>query len=133
MHALCAAIGYGCVTVGGVGLSLDSAIDLFLDHVKVERGLARNSVEAYGRDLAKFRALRAEARASTTPTPSSRGTCSRYLVALSRGEAGGALAGAQPGRAARSSFEHLRAERHIARDPTADLELPRSGGHFPSR
>ncbi|MCU1278797.1 MAG: Phage integrase, N-terminal SAM-like domain, partial [bacterium] len=43
------------VTVGGVGLSLDSAIDLFLDHVKVERGLARNSVVAYGRDLAKFR------------------------------------------------------------------------------
>ena len=38
-----------------MGLSLDAAIDLFLDHVKIERGLARNSVEAYGRDLAKFR------------------------------------------------------------------------------
>jgi hypothetical protein len=37
-----------------VGLSFDSAIDLFLDHVKIERGLARNSVEAYARDLAKF-------------------------------------------------------------------------------
>src|ERR1700712_4197592 len=35
-------------------LSLDEGIDLFLDHVKVERGLARHTLEAYGRDLARF-------------------------------------------------------------------------------
>ena len=44
--------------------SLDVAIDLFLDHVKVERGLARNTVLAYGRDLAAFR--RHAARAGVT-------------------------------------------------------------------
>src|SRR5690242_17542729 len=32
-------------------LGLDEAVDLFLDHVKVERGLARHTIESYGRDL----------------------------------------------------------------------------------
>src|SRR5688572_19758931 len=41
--------------------SLDVAIDLFLDHIKVERGLARNTVLAYGADLVAFRAHAAEA------------------------------------------------------------------------
>ena len=35
-------------------LLLDEAVDLFLVHCKVERGLARHTLEAYGRDLARF-------------------------------------------------------------------------------
>ena len=38
-------------------LGLDEAVDLFLDHVKVERGLARHTLDAYGRDLARFTAF----------------------------------------------------------------------------
>ncbi|MBC7973585.1 MAG: site-specific integrase, partial [Myxococcales bacterium] len=38
-------------------LSLDEAVDLFLDHIKVERGLARLTLDAYGRDLARFTAF----------------------------------------------------------------------------
>src|SRR6185295_12940314 len=38
-------------------LSLDEAVDVFLDHVKVERGLARHTLDAYGRDLARFTAF----------------------------------------------------------------------------
>src|SRR5438876_10564334 len=41
---------------GMVGLSLDPTIDLYLDHVKVKRGLSRNTVLAYATDLARFRA-----------------------------------------------------------------------------
>jgi integrase/recombinase XerD len=35
-------------------VSLDHAVDRYLDHVANERGLARESVEAYARDLAAF-------------------------------------------------------------------------------
>ncbi|MGH7893131.1 MAG: site-specific tyrosine recombinase XerD, partial [Candidatus Binatia bacterium] len=36
------------------GLDLDGSIDAYLDHLATERGLARRSIEAYGRDLAAF-------------------------------------------------------------------------------
>lgn len=43
---------------GGRGrASPDAAIDAFLDHLAVERGLAPATVAAYGRDLARFAAL----------------------------------------------------------------------------
>ena len=69
-----------------MGLSLDAAIDLYLDHLKVERGLARNSVEAYGRDLAKFRRFCAARGRSTTPSAVEPRHLLGYLVALARGK-----------------------------------------------
>src|SRR4029077_7281490 len=39
---------------GGGAVGLDGAVDVYLDHVATERGLARKSVEAYARDLAAF-------------------------------------------------------------------------------
>ncbi len=33
---------------------LEPALDLFLAHVRIEKGLADNTVEAYGRDLRRY-------------------------------------------------------------------------------
>ena len=112
-----------------MGLGLDSAIDLFLDHVKVERGLARNSVEAYGRDLAKFRRFAAVEGVDEADAVEARHVLA-YLVALSADKIA-ARSQARNLVALRQLFRHLRAERHIARDPTADLELPRIGRPLP--
>jgi integrase/recombinase XerD len=112
-----------------VGLSLDSAIDLFLDHVKVERGLARNSVDAYGRDLAKFRRFAAGEGVDDAEAVESRHVLA-FLVGLSRDKVA-ARSQARNLVALRQLFRHLRAERHIARDPTADLELPKIGRPLP--
>jgi integrase/recombinase XerD len=35
-------------------MALEPALDLFLSHARVEKGLAANSVEAYGRDLRRY-------------------------------------------------------------------------------
>jgi integrase/recombinase XerD len=49
-------------------VTVDEAVDRYLDHLATERGLARRTVEAYARDLARFthllvrRGLRAPAR-----------------------------------------------------------------------
>jgi integrase/recombinase XerD len=48
-------------------LALDQAVDLFLDHLKVERGLARHTLEAYGRDLARFAGFVAAHARPATP------------------------------------------------------------------
>ncbi|PFG31087.1 site-specific tyrosine recombinase XerD [Paramicrobacterium agarici] len=41
-------------------MSLERSVDTFLRHVRIERGLAENTVSAYTRDLARYRAWLAE-------------------------------------------------------------------------
>jgi integrase/recombinase XerD len=110
-------------------LSLDGAVDLFLDHVKVERGLARNSVLAYGRDLAKFRAYCAQAGLASVGAVEARHLLA-YLVRLGE-EGAAARTQARSLAALRGLFRHLRLERHIERDPAAELEAPRIGRPLP--
>lgn len=112
-----------------MGLGLDAAIDLFLDHVKIERGLARNSVEAYGRDLAKFRRFCA-ARGLEDAEAVERRHVLSYLVELAEAKTA-TRSQARNLVALRQCFRHLRAERHLARDPTDDIELPRIGRPLP--
>ena len=64
-------------------LELDSAIDLFLDHIKVERGLSRNTVLAYAQDLARFRD-HCERQGFTDAAAIKASDVLAYLIELSR-------------------------------------------------
>jgi integrase/recombinase XerD len=107
-------------------VDFDSAVDLFLDHVKVERGLSRNTVSAYARDLARFRQ---HCRLDNVERVETRHVLA-YLVALAEAK----MAVRSQARmlvTLRGFFRHLRAERLIERDPTQDVELPRIGRPLP--
>jgi len=107
---------------------MDPLIDLFLEHLVVERGLAQNSLEAYRRDLARYTAyLTARGRRVTSLD---RAEVPRYLLALRE-------AGLSP----RSVARHLSAIRQFHRflvregrageDPTSHLESPRPWRRLP--
>jgi integrase/recombinase XerD len=112
-----------------MAIALDSAIDVFLDHVKIERGLARNTIEAYARDLAAFRRF-ADGRGLADAGDVEMRHVLAFVVELSQKR----LKPRSQARmlvALRQLFRHLRAERHVERDPTADVELPRLGRPLP--
>jgi integrase/recombinase XerD len=112
-----------------VAVSLDQAIQQFLDHVRVERELTPATVEAYGRDLARFsqftsgRAVKAAAAVRPidvldflvhlTDRKLSARSQARRLIAL------------------RQLFKFLKAERVLPSDPTEDIDLPRFGRKLP--
>ncbi|MEO8549094.1 MAG: site-specific tyrosine recombinase XerD [Kofleriaceae bacterium] len=110
-------------------LALDEAVDLFLDHVKVERGLARHTIEAYGRDLARFVTFvtergRADVDDITTPD------LTDYLIEL----ASAGLAARSRARALvaiRGLFRHLIGERWLEADPSALIDAPRVAKRIP--
>jgi hypothetical protein len=110
-------------------LDLDSATDLYLDHLKVERNLARNSLEAYARDLGALRGV----LASRGVTDAGRVTpldLTDHLLALA--EAGlAARSRARALVAIRGLFRFLLAERRIDHDPSETLDAPRAGRRLP--
>jgi integrase/recombinase XerD len=110
-------------------LALDEAVDLFLDHVKVERGLARHTIEAYGRDLARFVTFvtergRVDVDDITTPD------LTDYLIEL----ATAGLAARSRARALvaiRGLFRHLIGERWLEADPSELIDAPRIAKRIP--
>jgi integrase/recombinase XerD len=110
-------------------VDLHRAVDLFLDHLNVERSLARNTLEAYARDLAALvRTLTdADVQAIDEVTPAhvadhQLGLARRGLSPRSRARS---LA------ATRGLFRFLVAERHLALDPSETIDGPRSARRLP--
>src|SRR4051812_40245593 len=64
-------------------VSLDRAIDAYLDHLRVERALSKNTLSAYATDLAKL-ARFAEERGVTTPAGLDLSTVTGWLSALAK-------------------------------------------------
>jgi integrase/recombinase XerD len=103
----------------------------FLGYLEFERGLSRNTLEAYRSDLLQFGRF-LEERGVTADTV--RGQDIGDFLASLEGSGGGVASPATIHRKAaclRSFYRHLRREGAIDKDPTASLSAPRRGRKLP--
>jgi len=108
---------------------VDRWVDAYLDHLRVERGLAPRTISAYARDLARF-VDHAQSEGITEVERIGSSLVSSHLVALGRA-----------GVSARSSVRHLSSlrgfcrflvsERILETDPCALVNRPRVGRRLP--
>jgi integrase/recombinase XerD len=112
-------------------VELATHVDAYLDHLRVERGLSRNTLEAYAADLRKFASYAETSLAKRGGLEElDGGDIASFMVKLSK-----------EGLAARSSARHLSAvkgflrflvrERTIETDPTALVDGPKLARKLP--
>jgi len=107
----------------------------FLRHLRVERGLAGSTVEAYGRDLRTYRRFLAE-RGVPSVGDATSGDVEAFVVWLRerRRADGGPFAERSSARAViavRGLYRYLRAEEDAAGDPAAAVAAPSVGRSLP--
>jgi integrase/recombinase XerD len=113
-----------------VGLTLDIAVQQFLDHLRVERELSVATLGAYGHDLAAF--SRFAAAKNLAELASIRAIhILEYLSALTD-NALSARSQARALVALRQLFRFLKTERLCEANPTEDVDLPRFGRPLPT-
>ena len=106
-------------------MAIEALLDAFLSYARVERGLSRNTVESYGRDLTSFGQFLDSAKIRDFETVDL-GVVSEWLQSLAR-----------RGLSPRSAARHLSAlrglmrflvqENEVRRDPTRLAARPRLG------
>jgi integrase/recombinase XerD len=102
--------------------AFDGALDDYIQHLRVERGLSKHTVEAYARDLVRFGARLADENASLDEVDETH--AAGYLVTLSQ-EGLSARTQARALSAIRGFFRFRVQEGHQRHDPTELLEGPR--------
>ncbi len=107
---------------------VDADVDEYLAYVAIERGLARNTLDAYRRDLADYAAFLDE-RGSTVRSA----TTTDLTAYLSRITARGLSARSQARRltALRGLYKLLRSRRTVTVDPTQGVSMPRFAAKLP--
>lgn len=111
------------------GTGLDEAIDGFLQHIGVERGLSSNTVDAYGHDLRRLAEALASAGVETIDAVDQ-----GHLLAYLREQAVSGLSARTQARrwsAVRGLFRHLRREGICTIDPTQGIRMPKIGRKLP--
>jgi integrase/recombinase XerD len=112
---------------------IDSEILDFLAYLELERGLSRNTLEAYRSDLLQFGAFLGRRRLALDATR--HGDIAAFLSELAAGDSERRpVAPATLARkvaALRSFFKHLRREGMLDHDPTAELRGPRKTRTLP--
>ncbi len=105
----------------------------FLAYLELERGLSRNTLEAYRSDLQQFGEFLA--RTGRDPLQAGPADLAQFVSELADGRDGRrpvAAATLQRKIAClRSFYRHLRREQLLDRDPTAQLRPPRASGRLP--
>lgn len=102
---------------------MDSYLDLFLNYLVVEKGLARNTLEAYARDLRRYLEYLAGQGVGEIEAVS-RSLVIAFLTSL-KGAGLSARSRARSLSAVRSFHRFLVAEKMASQDPTLLLETPR--------
>lgn len=110
-------------------LELEDAVEDYLQHLKVERNLAPNTIEAYANDLSQLLEFLASAGVETTAEVEPQ----ILLGFLSELTARGLAARSQARRwvAVRGLFRYLRVEHLIDVDPTQGIRMPKAGTKLP--
>jgi len=108
---------------------LDGWIDAYLDHLRVERALVRNTLEAYARDLRRL-ADHLGAEDQVDPRTIDPGSIAELLVRNVK-TGFGARSSARQLSALRGFFRFLVRERAIPADPTELVDRPRLGRKLP--
>jgi integrase/recombinase XerD len=102
---------------------MESYVNEFINYLAVERGLAQNTLESYGRDLRQFQTY-LETCNKEIIKDSNRNTILAYLSNLqTRGRAVSTIS--RNLAAIKSFYQYLLRERYIEKDPAANLESPK--------
>jgi integrase/recombinase XerD len=116
----------------GVDARFEALVLDFLAHLEFERGLARNTLDAYRTDLLQYGAFLA--RRHRSATEAERADVADFLADLATGDGQPACAPATINRKTaclRSFYRHLRREELIESDPTAALSPPTKSRKLP--
>jgi integrase/recombinase XerD len=116
----------------GVEARFEALVLDFLAHLEFERGLARNTLDAYRTDLLQYGAFLA--RRHRSATEAERADVADFLADLATGDGQPACSPATINRKTaclRSFYRHLRREELIESDPTGALSPPTKSRKLP--
>jgi integrase/recombinase XerD len=102
---------------------MDGFVNEFINYLAVERGLAQNTLESYGRDLRQFQTYLVSSQIDIVKD-SNRSTILAYLNSLqTKGRAVSTIS--RNLAAIKSFYQYLVRERYLEKDPAANLESPK--------
>jgi integrase/recombinase XerD len=108
-------------------MDLSSWIDAYLDHLRVERALSKNTLEAYARDLNQLATFVGDAKPSKIGTES----IARFLADAVKTQGRSARSSARQLSAIRGFFRFLVREKTVEADPTQLVDRPKLGRRLP--
>jgi len=110
--------------------SLDQLVDLYLNFLTVEKGLARKTIEAYASDLAAFIAYLNQQNIDTIDHADTAAIL-KYIIDL-RKNGRGATTRARHLVTLRGFFKYMHRSGHIKQNPAKLVDLPKSGLKLPT-